>query len=59
MSLEQRRIQAGAWWLSQMTLFLHKFASTPTDSNRSQLGEITRQYQEAVRSGTVEAPLIR
>ena len=55
---DQRKIQTGTWWLTQLTHYLHQFATTPTDSNRALLGEITKQYQDAARSGSIETPRI-
>jgi hypothetical protein len=43
---QQRRREGGQWYLHQLTLQLHRFVTTPDDSNREMLGELAKQYQQ-------------
>jgi hypothetical protein len=51
-------VKVASGGLHQLTLQLRRFITTPDDSNREMLGELAKQYQQAMRSGSIECPCV-
>ena len=46
----------GAWFLAQLSLYLHSYVARPSEGARGSLMELMRQYEEQVRAGAVVPP---
>jgi len=52
------RVDAAAWWLSQLSDQLYRFVTTPSQAQLDALTNLCNQYRSAVEFKQVEPPRI-